>query len=69
MSAEESAGPASPVKISRRAAVDALHAGIDAADDGRPVTACPHNPNGTLPEQFQALWWVKGWRRAAARAE
>lgn len=52
------------MRISRRSAVDALHAGVDARQEGKPITACPFEVNGTLSEQFLALWWVKGWRRA-----
>jgi hypothetical protein len=52
-----------PLKISRRLALEALYQGIDAADAGEPITACPYAPNGTLIEQFAMHWWVKGWRR------
>ena len=56
-------------KISRLGAVRALHHGIDAARSGKPVTACPFQVNGNLTEQFLAMWWVKGWRRAADPAD
>ena len=51
-------------RISRRTAVNALHEGIDARQAGKPVASCPYVPYTTLSDQFQAIWWIKGWRRA-----
>jgi hypothetical protein len=40
--------------------------GIDACGAGEGVDACPFDPNGPTAQQFLAVWWVKGWRRAAS---
>lgn len=51
-------------RISRLNAVRALRAGRDARLAGQSNSACPFNLNGTLGEQFNGLWWIRGWRRA-----
>ena len=56
-------------RISRVGALAALNAGVDARQENKPVTACPYDVNGSLTQQFYALWWVRGWRRAGALAD
>ena len=52
-------------KVSRTNALAAFYMGVDAARDGESVLACAFQPNGPLAQQFLAIWWVKGWRRAS----
>lgn len=52
-------------RISRADAVDALHQGIAARAEGKPVTDCPYTPAGSLTQQFLAMWWIRGWRRTS----
>lgn len=50
-------------KVSTVAAFRAALAGRAARRDGRPVTACPFDPQGPRVEQFLARYWVMGWNR------
>lgn len=40
-----------------------LFRGIDAADAGQPIEACPFDPDDSPTAFFLAHWWTKGWRR------
>lgn len=56
-------------RISRANAFRSLFEGRDGYRAGRPVTTCPFDLSGDSGEQFNGMWWLRGWRMARAAAE
>lgn len=51
-------------RIGRIGTFRARMAGALARRDGQPVTACPHDPNGSWDDRVEARYWIRGWQRA-----
>jgi hypothetical protein len=58
--------PHPPFKISRVLAVYCLFRGMEAADAGQPITACPYlDGTDDLTSFYAGHWWRKGYNRNA----
>ena len=55
------------VNVTRRAALEAIAAGAQAAQDGAAHTACPHKAGGDADDRVLAAAWLRGWLRARGR--